>query len=53
MRDIICIITGLFVLGVAGGLEKGLIGIPGALAAWAAAGAVILMTVTLGRRHRT
>ncbi|MCR5174637.1 MAG: hypothetical protein K6C09_08440 [Oscillospiraceae bacterium] len=53
MRDVICIIAGLFIFGVAGGLEKGLIGIPGALAAWAVAAAVILMSVIAGRRRKT
>ena len=51
LSEVICIIAGLFILGTAGGLEKGLIGIPGALVAWAAAGAVILIAVKAGRRR--
>ena len=52
MRDVIIMIAGLFVLGTAGGLEKELISIPGALIAWAASGAVILAAVRAGRRRR-
>ena len=50
LRDAICIIAGLFILGIAGGLERNLISIPGALVAWAAAIIVIAVMVIIGRR---
>ncbi len=53
LRELICIIAGLFIVGTAGGLEQGLVSIPGAMAAWAMAGAIILVTVLCGRRRRT
>lgn len=51
MRDVICIAAGLFILGVAGGLEKGMISVGGALLAWAAAASVIAITILAGRRR--
>ena len=53
IRDIICLLAGLFILGVAGGLEKGLISIGGALIAWGAAAVVISIFIIFGRRRTT
>ena len=51
-REAVLILLGLFILGVAGGLERGLIGIGGALIAWGAAAVAITITVlTRGARE--
>jgi hypothetical protein len=52
IRDIICLLAGLFILGVAGGLEKGLISIGGALLAWGIS-AMVISIVILIERSRT
>lgn len=49
IRDIICLFVGLFVLGVAGGLEKGLISIGGALLAWGISAMVISIVILVER----
>lgn len=49
IRDIICLFVGLFVLGIAGGLEKGLISIGGALLAWGISAMVISIVILIGR----
>ena len=51
VRELICGLAGLFTLGVAGGLEKGLLTVGGAVLAWAAAAAVIGITILTGRRQ--
>lgn len=51
VRELVCGLAGLFVLGVAGGLEKGLLTVGGAVLAWAAAAAVIGITILIGRRQ--
>lgn len=49
IRDIICLLVGLFILGVAGGLEKGLISIGGALLAWGISAMVISIVILIER----
>lgn len=49
IRDIICLFVGLFVLGIAGGLEKGLISIGGALLAWGISAMVISIVILIER----
>lgn len=49
IRDIICLFVGLFVLGIAGGLEKGLISIGGALLAWGISAMVISIAILIER----
>lgn len=53
IRDFICLLAGLFILGVAGGLEKGLLTIGGALLAWGASAVVIGAAILIERRVRT
>jgi len=50
IKEIVCLMIGLFVLGIVGGLEKGLISIGGALIALAASAMVIGITIFIGRR---
>lgn len=45
ITEMIVGITGLFSVGVAGGLERGYVGIAGALIAWACAAVVIAVAV--------
>lgn len=52
IRDIICLVVGLFVLGIAGGLEKGLISIGGALLAWGISAMVISIAILIERRRK-
>ena len=52
LKELIIILAALFAWGVAGGLEKGMIGIPSALVAWCVAAAVIGILVLIGRRNR-
>lgn len=49
IRDIICLLAGLFILGVAGGLEKGLISIGGALLCWGISAVVISIVILIER----
>ena len=49
IRDIICLLAGLFILGIAGGLEKGLISIGGALLAWGISAMVISIVILIER----
>lgn len=49
IRDIICLLAGLFILGVAGGLEKGLISIGGAFLCWGASAVVISIVILIER----
>ena len=50
-RDIVCLLAGLFILGVAGGLEKGLISIGGALLCWGISAVVISIVILIERRR--
>jgi len=53
MKTLCELITGvssLFALGVAGGLEKGYVGIPGALIAWAVSAVVIAVSVLVRKK---
>lgn len=52
IRDIICLLAALFILGIAGGLEKGLISIGGALLAWGASAVVISIVILIERRRK-
>ena len=52
IKELIIILAALFAWGVAGGLEKGMLTIPGALLAWGAAVAVIVITIFAGRGRR-
>lgn len=52
IRDIVCLLAGLFILGVAGGLEKGLISIGGALLAWGISAMVISIAILIERRKK-
>ena len=52
IRDIVCLLAGLFILGVAGGLEKGLISIGGALLAWGISAMVISIAILIERRRK-
>lgn len=48
--ELIAGVSGLFSLGVAGGLERGFVGIGGALIAWACAAVVIAVAVLVRRK---
>lgn len=50
VRELVCGLAGLFTLGVAGGLEKGLLTVGGAVLAWAGAAMVIGIVILTGRR---
>lgn len=52
IREFFVLVAALFSLGVAGGLEKGMISIGHALISWAFAAMVIAIMVLLGRRER-
>ena len=52
IRDIICLFVGLFILGIAGGLEKGLISIGGALLCWGIAAVVISIAILIERSRK-
>lgn len=45
LTEMIVGVTGLFSVGVAGGLERGYVGIGGALIAWAVSAVVIAVSV--------
>ena len=50
-RELIIILTAFFAWGVAGGLEKGMLTIGGALIAWGVAVMVITITLVGRRKH--
>lgn len=52
IRDIVCLLAGLFILGIAGGLEKGLISIGGALLFWGIAAVAISIAILIERSRK-
>ena len=50
-RELIILLAAIFAWGVAGGLEKGMLTIGGALIAWGVAAMVITITLVGRRRH--
>lgn len=51
LTELIIGVSGLFSIGVAGGLERGFVGIGGAFIAWGCAAAVIAVAVAVRRKN--
>lgn len=51
IKELICLLAGLFIIGVAGGLEKGLLTIPHAIIFWAIAIFVIVIIVLTNKKE--
>lgn len=51
LTELIIGVSGLFSVGVAGGLERGFVGIGGAFIAWACSAVVIAVAVAVRRKH--
>jgi len=52
IRDLVCFFMGLFVIGVAGGLEHGRITVVGAVVAWCVSAVIISIFILIERRTR-
>ena len=52
IREAAVILAGLFIIGVAGGLEKGMVSVQGALIAWGLAVVTIAVLVLIPKKAK-